>query len=110
VYESRASVRYDNVKIVGAPVDDYWHNCYSESDLPKDGKLMQAGFIAGGFSLWRTGVVLKSLPLCWDALGTILRGWDTRLCLSARQQGWQLFINPKIRCKHLTSEDKNLLI
>lgn len=109
VYPSRLT-NPDSVRIVGAAPDDYWHNCYTMDDLPKDGSLMHAGFIAGGFSLWRTGIVLKSLPLCWDTLGTILRGWDTRLCLQARQMGWQLFIDPKVICKHLVNEDKNTMI
>jgi hypothetical protein len=92
--------------IVGASHGEYWANCYKRIDLPATG-MHDAGFIAGGFSLWRTGVILDALPLAWDEWQGHLRGWDTLLSLRARQQGFRLQICCDIQCDHMTGADGN---
>lgn len=107
IYPSRAEVRNDRKIVVGAKSTlTYWGDFFYEDEITED-KLYEAGFIAGGFTLWENGIIKKLLPLRYEYSGNRHRGWDTNLSADIRAFGYRLFLHGGVWCQHITKEKED---
>lgn len=107
IYPSRAEVRNDKKIVVGAKSTlTYWGDFFYEDEITED-KLYEAGYIAGGFTLWENGIIKKILPVRYEYSNNRHRGWDTNLSADIRAFGYRLFLHGGVWCQHITKEKEN---
>lgn len=70
-------------------------------------KITSVGFVGGGFTLYKRSLLKRPMIINYEidpkgnpGTGEYMVGWDGNLCHHARQQGYRILINGKVKCKH----------
>jgi len=86
---------------IGATGKDFWHGPIRIDETQR--KIIEVGFLGGGFTLWNGGCVNKALPCRWEfrpATNPKPHGWDGNFGFDIREQGFSLLLDGFVQCEH----------